>query len=43
MFVDNQPAIALYERHGFVREGVLVAYAFRAGQFVDALTMARLR
>jgi putative acetyltransferase len=43
VFVDNQPAIALYERHGFVREGVLVAYAFRAGQFVDALTMARLR
>ena len=43
VFVDNQPAIALYERLGFVREGVLVAYAFRAGQFVDALTMARVR
>jgi len=43
VFVDNQPAIALYERHGFVREGVLVAYAFRAGQFVDALAMGRVR
>ena len=42
VFVDNQPAITLYERLGFVRGG-LVAYAFRAGQFVDALAMARVR
>lgn len=43
VFVDNGPAIALYERHGFVREGVMSAYAFRDGAYVDSLTMARVR
>jgi putative acetyltransferase len=40
---DNMRAIALYESVGFEREGVLRAYAFRDGAYVDALTMARLR
>jgi putative acetyltransferase len=40
---DNARAIALYERAGFAREGVLRSYAFRDGAYVDALTMARLR
>ena len=43
VFVDNDTAIRLYERSGFVREGVLRAYAFRDGRFVDVLAMARLR
>jgi putative acetyltransferase len=43
VFVDNAPAIALYERHGFRIEGTLAAYAFRSGAFVDAHAMARLR
>jgi putative acetyltransferase len=43
VFVDNPAGIALYTRFGFVREGVLRAYAYRAGAYVDALTMARLR
>ncbi|HEY8382986.1 MAG TPA: GNAT family N-acetyltransferase [Microvirga sp.] len=43
VFVDNAPAIALYERHGFVIEGTLRDYAFRDGAFVDAYTMARIR
>lgn len=43
VFVDNAPAIALYERHGFVREGTMAAYAFRDGRYVDSLAMARLR
>jgi L-phenylalanine/L-methionine N-acetyltransferase len=43
VYTDNLPAIALYEKHGFVREGMLGRYAFRDGDFVDAYTMARLR
>jgi L-phenylalanine/L-methionine N-acetyltransferase len=43
VFVDNAPAIALYERHNFEREGTHRAYAFRDGTFVDAIAMARLR
>ncbi len=43
VFVDNQAAIRLYESFGFVTEGRLLQYAFRDGQYVDALAMARLR
>jgi len=43
VYTDNAPAIALYERNGFGIEGTHKAYAFRAGSFVDAYTMARLK
>ena len=43
VFHDNATAISLYERHGFEREGLLRAYAFRDGSYVDAITMARLK
>jgi L-phenylalanine/L-methionine N-acetyltransferase len=43
VFVDNERAIRLYERHGFEREGLLSAYAIRDGAYVDAVAMARLR
>jgi putative acetyltransferase len=43
VYTDNEPAIRLYERFGFEREGVLRRYAFRDGRYVDALLMARLR
>ena len=43
VYADNASAIALYERHGFVTEGTLRAFAFRAGAYVDAHVMARLR
>ncbi|THD65346.1 GNAT family N-acetyltransferase [Phenylobacterium sp.] len=43
VYADNVRAIGLYERFGFEREGLLRAYAWRGGAFVDALTMARLR
>jgi len=43
VFADNAAAIALYQSFGFECEGTLRAYAFRAGEYVDALAMARLR
>jgi putative acetyltransferase len=43
VFADNEPAIRLYERFGFEREGLLRQYAFRDGRYVDAYMMARLR
>ena len=43
VYVDNAAAIALYRKHGFVEEGRMRAYAFRDGQYVDALGMARVK
>lgn len=43
VYADNSPAIRLYERCGFTREGTLQCFAFREGSFVDAHAMARLR
>ena len=42
VYTDNAPAIRLYEKFGFVREGTHKRYAFRDGAFVDAYAMARL-
>lgn len=42
VFADNERAVRLYERMGFVVEGRLIGYAMRHGSLVDALTMARL-
>ncbi len=43
VYTDNTAAIHLYEKFGFVCEGTLRQYAFRAGAYVDAYTMARIR
>jgi L-phenylalanine/L-methionine N-acetyltransferase len=42
VFTDNARAIALYQRHGFVQEGVMRAYALRDSVYTDVLAMARL-
>jgi putative acetyltransferase len=42
VYVDNQAAIALYVKHGFVIEGTRPRFAFRDGQFVDAHVMGRV-
>lgn len=43
VFADNEPAIRLYERHGFAAEGRKVKAALTDGAYVDMLAMARLR
>lgn len=43
VFADNAAAIRLYERFGFRREGLMRAYAWRDGAYVDSVSMARLR
>ena len=43
VFVDNEPAVRLYQRFGFVIEGTLTRYAFRAGEYADVYAMARFR
>lgn len=43
VYADNAAAIGLYEKHGFVREGLHRRHAFRDGAYVDTLSMAWLR
>lgn len=42
VYTDNEQAISLYERFGFVVEGTHRCYALRDGSHVDAFSMARL-
>lgn len=43
VFIDNEPAIALYKKHGFVIEGELIKYAYRNGQYANVYHMARMK
>ena len=43
VYIDNAPAIKLYENFGFEREGVMRDAVFRQGAYVDSVFMARLR
>jgi len=42
VYTDNDGAIALYRKFGFVVEGTMRGYALRDGRYVDAHAMARL-
>ncbi len=41
VFADNAPALAFYERHGFVREGLRRRQFVRAGEYHDEVLLAR--
>lgn len=41
VYPDNESAIRLYEKFGFVREGIMKYAAIRAGQYSDVVRMAR--
>ncbi|RUM08262.1 GNAT family N-acetyltransferase [Rhizobium chutanense] len=43
VYTDNEAAIRLYEKFGFEKEGLLRSFGYRAGEYVDAYSMARLR
>ena len=43
VFTDNARAIHLYEKFGFVIEGIHKAFAFREGVYADAYSMARVK
>ena len=43
VYTDNDAAIRLYEKNGFVTEGLFKDFAFRDGSYVDAYAMARLK
>lgn len=43
VYTDNPRAVHLYEKYNFVVEGTLRKYALRAGEYVDAYIMARIK
>ncbi len=43
VYTDNEVALRLYQKLGFVIEGRMLGYAFREGAYQDAYQMARCR
>ena len=43
VLATNVPAIKLYEKVGFSREGVKVQSHYKAGKYIDMIIMAKLR
>ncbi|MFC0820197.1 GNAT family N-acetyltransferase [Moraxella marmotae] len=43
VYTDNEKAITLYQKFGFIIEGEHQKFAFRNGEFVNAYTMARIK
>lgn len=42
VYTDNEAAINMYKKQGFVEEGVAKSYAFRDGKYVDVKLMAKV-
>jgi putative acetyltransferase len=40
---DNPAAIRLYRKFGFTEEGIMRAYGYRNGRYMDCMAMARMR
>ena len=43
VFIDNERAIALYKKHGFVVEGTKIKAGIRNGAYVNEYIMARVK
>ncbi|MTJ84392.1 MAG: GNAT family N-acetyltransferase [Telmatospirillum sp.] len=43
VYTDNEPAVRLYRKYGFVMEGTHRADTYRDGRFVDVFSMGRVR
>ncbi len=43
VYTDNERALALYRKFGFVVEGTHKSYALRGGRYVDSHSMARVK
>jgi putative acetyltransferase len=43
VFVDNAPALTLYQKFGFKIEGTGKRFALRNGEYIDAYFMARIK
>ena len=43
VYADNERAIHLYEKYGFVKEGVKRKAAISCGQYKDEILMARIK
>ena len=43
VFADNEPAIRLYKKHGYVQEGLKRYARFIDGQYQDIVVMAQVR
>jgi putative acetyltransferase len=43
VYIDNEQAITLYKKHGFEIEGELKEYGFKAGRYINAYAMGRVR
>ena len=43
VFTDNDRAVHLYEKFGFIIEGTHKADTFREGEYVDTYSMARVK
>lgn len=43
VYTDNDVAIGLYRKFGFEQEGLLKCFGYRAGEYVDAYAMGRIR